>query len=82
VDIYMVFSLYKLKQRIIFVLQLILLTLIMYYVIHLLQGWMEPTLRYKEPVGGHSIKVFQREAIIDQHQSIKQQLSLFYWTGE
>jgi len=77
----MVISLKKLRMWFVFIIKLILITIVIYYVLHALQAWMTPSLQYKTPEG-YSVKVFQNEGITDEKRTMKQQLSQFYWIGE
>lgn len=77
----MVFSLRKFKRRMKFLLQLLILTVLFYYSLNLITRWIEPTEKYRAP-SGHSMKVFQQEILLEQQQSIKDRLAMFYWIGE
>ncbi|QGQ95976.1 DUF4227 family protein [Paenibacillus psychroresistens] len=77
----MVFSFRKFKRRLKFLLQLFILTVLFYYSLNLVTRWIEPVQKYRTP-SGHSVKVFQEEMLIEQRQTIKDRLAMFYWIGE
>ncbi|MEX2462096.1 MAG: DUF4227 family protein [Paenibacillaceae bacterium] len=77
----MVLSLRKFKRRMKFLVQLLVLTIVFYYTMHFITRWIDPIQKYRIPTG-HSLKVFQQEVILEQQQSIKDRLALFYWMGE
>jgi hypothetical protein len=77
----MIFSYRKFKRRMKFLIQLLILTVLFYYSMNLIARWIEPADKYRTPTG-HSWKVFQEEAVIEQRQSMKDRLAMFYWYGE
>ncbi len=77
----MVFSFRKFKRRFTFIVQLFLLTLLFYYSLNLITRWVEPVEKYRMP-SGHSLKVFQEEMLVEQRQTIRDRLAMFYRMGE
>jgi hypothetical protein len=77
----MVFSLRKFKRRLKFFVQLLFLTVLLYYSLNLVTRWIEPVERYRTPTG-YSVKVFQQEVLLEQRQSIIDRLAMYYWMGE
>ncbi|TDF99271.1 DUF4227 family protein [Paenibacillus piri] len=64
-----------------FVLMFCLFTFVLYHILSAVAQWLEPTQRYKEPVG-RAVKVFQDHGAISDQGSMADRLKLFYWMGE
>jgi hypothetical protein len=63
------------------VLIFLVFTYIMYHMLLAITAWIEPTERYKEPVG-RSVKVFQNHVSLMDQAPMGERLKLFYWLGE
>jgi hypothetical protein len=77
----MIFSFRKFRKRMKFAVQLLVFTILIYYVLRAATNWIVPMERYKVP-SGHFLKVFQQEALADQSQTLKERIAMFYWFGE
>lgn len=80
----MIFHLRKWMDRLRFVLVFVAFTFIMYHMLILVTNWIEPTQKYKEPLG-RAVKVFGPEEHVSLNQgtsTMGERLKLFYWIGE
>jgi hypothetical protein len=77
----MIFYMRKWVERSKYVLVFFIFTYALYHLFVTVTQWIEPTQRYKEPVG-KAIKVFNHHASITDHGSMGERLKLFYWMGE
>ncbi|MCY9664786.1 YqzK family protein [Paenibacillus alginolyticus] len=78
----MIFSYRKLVVRLRFILLFMILTVILYQVMLVLSGWIQPVNKYRTPTG-KSVKVFgQHNASGSDTGTMSDRLRLFYWYGE
>ncbi|MBD0380669.1 DUF4227 family protein [Paenibacillus sedimenti] len=80
----MIFSYRKWLTRLRFIVLFMALTILLYQVMVVLTGWIQPTNKYKTPAG-KSVKVFQQHQhalVQDTGASMSDRLRLFYWYGE
>ncbi|MEX2104959.1 MAG: DUF4227 family protein [Bacilli bacterium] len=78
----MILSLRRLKRSLMYIILFIFCTVFLYALFVYITGWIEPTNRYREPVG-RAIKVFQTDEAYEPHFShIVERLKLFMWLGE
>ncbi|GFZ99333.1 hypothetical protein GCM10008018_51970 [Paenibacillus marchantiophytorum] len=79
----MIFSYRKLLVRLRYMLLFMALTVILYQVMFVLSGWIQPVNKYRTPTG-KSVKVFdqQEHVLLSDKGSMSQRLRLFYWYGE
>lgn len=59
----------------------IVLTIVLYELLHLLGGWIEPAGRYREPIG-KALKAFSHDEASFAPASAAEQLLFFYKYGE
>lgn len=72
----------KWMGRMRFVLLFLTFTFAMYHMLLMINRFIEPVPKYKEPAG-RALKVFQNEhASISPSVSMGERLKLFYWIGE
>ncbi|OPH60845.1 hypothetical protein BC351_16755 [Paenibacillus ferrarius] len=79
----MIFSYRKLLVRLRYILLFMALTVILYQVMLVLTGWIEPVNKYRTP-SGRSVKVFgQHDPVsLKETGTMSDRLRLFYWYGE
>lgn len=79
----MIFHLRKWMNRLRFAIVFVAFTFVMYHILVLVSNWIEPTQKYREPLG-RAVKVFQPNDHISFQQgtSMGERLKLFYWIGE
>ncbi|NOU99286.1 DUF4227 family protein [Paenibacillus planticolens] len=79
----MIFSYRKLIVRLRFMLLFMTLTVVLYQVMLVLSGWIEPVNRYRTPTG-NSVKVFgqNERSVLPESGKMSDRLRLFYWYGE
>lgn len=77
----MIFSFRKFKNRLKFLITLLLFAIIMYLAMGMINERIQTVPKYKQPTGS-SMKVFQQEAIAEQQITLLDRLQLFYWLGE
>ncbi|MDF2644247.1 MULTISPECIES: DUF4227 family protein [unclassified Paenibacillus] len=79
----MIFSYRKLVVRLRFILLFMTLTVILYQVMLVLTGWIQPVNKYRAPTG-KSVKVFgqHEHASVSDTGKMSDRLRLFYWYGE
>lgn len=77
----MIVSVRKLLQMLKYMVLFVVLTFLLYHVMTIVTGWIEPTHKYKEPAG-RALKAFQGGGAEDAHIPMKDRLMLFYWLGE
>jgi hypothetical protein len=77
----MIFSLRKAMNRMKFLSLFLILTLLIYYSLNLLSGWVAPLYRYEEPTG-RAVKAFGLVDVADEGMTFGDRLRVFYWYGE
>ncbi|MFD0694912.1 DUF4227 family protein [Paenibacillus sp. GCM10027628] len=80
----MIISYRKWLTRLRFIMLFMALTVILYQVMVVLTGWIQPMNKYKTP-SGKSVKVFQQHQhtpFKESGSSMSDRLRLFYWYGE
>jgi hypothetical protein len=82
----MIFSLKRLLSGMKMVILFIIFTYFLYHLLGLVNNWIEPMNRYKEP-NGRAVKVFQYERPSMDKGSVDsvdmvERLKFFYWYGE
>ncbi|NRF89630.1 YqzK family protein [Paenibacillus frigoriresistens] len=79
----MIFSYRKLVVRLRFILLFMILTVILYQVMLVLSGWIQPVNKYRTPTG-KSVKVFgqHEHTPVSDTGTMSDRLRLFYWYGE
>ncbi|MCD1260726.1 DUF4227 family protein [Paenibacillus athensensis] len=77
----MIFSYRKTLARMRFLLFFMVLTFLLYQLMSAVDGWIEPTEKYRSP-GGQAAKVFNQHVSLNENGSMGDRLRLFYWYGE
>jgi hypothetical protein len=77
----MFFSYRKWRDRTRYFVLFMLLTYLLYHIMQIVTGWIQPTEKYKAP-GGKAVKVFHHHASATESGSMSDRLRLFYWYGE
>ncbi|WNR42519.1 DUF4227 family protein [Paenibacillus roseipurpureus] len=78
----MIFSYRKIIVRLQYMFIFMALTVILYQVMMVVTGWIQPVNKYKTPTG-HALKVFgQGEHVSFESSNMGERLRLFYWYGE
>lgn len=77
----MIFSVRIWLERIKFVFLFLLFTYLISLCIHMINDWIEPAQRYKEPMG-KAVKVVQQQELYSEPYTLKDRLRFFYWYGE
>ncbi|WP_442601183.1 DUF4227 family protein [Paenibacillus sp. KN14-4R] len=76
----MIFSIRKWIGRAKFIVMFVFLTYLLYHVMTIISGWIEPLDKYRHP-SGNSVKVFQHRGVLQESDSMSERLRLFYWYG-
>lgn len=78
----MIISLKRLKRVFMYIIVFIVCTIFLYTLFLFISGWIEPTNRYREPIG-RAVKVFQNEVEYEPKlDNLIERLKLFIWLGE
>lgn len=77
----MILSIRKWMERAKFLALFVVLTLILYQALAILNTWMQPVHKYRQPEGS-AVKVFRQDTGTMDAASISERLKLFYWYGE
>lgn len=77
----MIVSFRKWWVRAKFVAVFVILTVLLYELLHMIGGWIEPAQRYKEP-SGKAVKVFRQEEAGLVQDTMLNKLLFFYRYGE
>lgn len=79
----MIFHFRKWMTRFRFMLLFVAFTFMMYHVLLLINYWIEPKDKYREPAG-QAVKAFHNHhvSVNDSSSSMGERLKLFYWIGE
>lgn len=79
----MIVSYRKWIARTRFIVLFMTLTFVLYHIMILLTGWIQPTPKYKTPTG-KAERVFQHHPVLTEPDTgtMSDRLRLFYWYGE
>lgn len=77
----MIVSMRKWVERAKFMVLFVVLTIVLYQVLAVLNTWLQPVHKYRQPEG-RAVKVFRQDTSTMDAPSISERLKLFYWYGE